>query len=29
MIPVNPAWDNRLLDHLERGEPAEFYSRTR
>ncbi|WP_416981134.1 3-carboxyethylcatechol 2,3-dioxygenase [Streptomyces sp. T028] len=24
MIPINPAWDNRLLDHLERGELPEF-----
>lgn len=28
MIPINPAWDNRLLDHLERGELAEFDSWT-
>ncbi|MET9973084.1 3-carboxyethylcatechol 2,3-dioxygenase [Streptomyces sp. NPDC006356] len=28
MIPVNPAWDNRLLDHLEQGELAEFDSWT-
>ncbi|KUO05186.1 3-carboxyethylcatechol 2,3-dioxygenase [Streptomyces caeruleatus] len=28
MIPVNPAWDNRLLDHLENGELAEFDSWT-
>ncbi|MFK0154750.1 3-carboxyethylcatechol 2,3-dioxygenase [Streptomyces sp. NPDC090493] len=26
MIPINPAWDNRLLDHLEKGELAEFDS---
>lgn len=24
MIPINPAWDNRFLDHLEKGELAEF-----
>ncbi|WP_338899949.1 3-carboxyethylcatechol 2,3-dioxygenase [Streptomyces sp. TG1A-60] len=24
MIPINPAWDNRLLDRLENGELAEF-----
>ncbi|WP_371572661.1 3-carboxyethylcatechol 2,3-dioxygenase [Streptomyces sp. NBC_01314] len=24
MIPINPAWDNRFLDHLENGELAEF-----
>ncbi|WP_060882262.1 3-carboxyethylcatechol 2,3-dioxygenase [Streptomyces caniscabiei] len=24
MIPINPAWDNRFLDHVEKGEPAEF-----
>ncbi|SPF05621.1 3-carboxyethylcatechol 2,3-dioxygenase [Streptomyces sp. MA5143a] len=24
MVPINPAWDNRLLDHLERGELTEF-----
>ncbi|MEU2776835.1 3-carboxyethylcatechol 2,3-dioxygenase [Streptomyces sp. NPDC007162] len=28
MIPINPAWDNRLLDHLEKGELAEFDSWT-
>ncbi|WP_149823010.1 3-carboxyethylcatechol 2,3-dioxygenase [Streptomyces tailanensis] len=28
MIPINPVWDNRLLDHLERGELAEFDSWT-
>jgi 2,3-dihydroxyphenylpropionate 1,2-dioxygenase len=28
MIPVNPDWDNRLLDHLERGELTEFDSWT-
>jgi 2,3-dihydroxyphenylpropionate 1,2-dioxygenase len=28
MIPINPAWDNRLLDRLERGELAEFDSWT-
>lgn len=28
MIPVDPAWDNRLLDHLEKGELAEFDSWT-
>lgn len=28
MIPINPAWDNRLLDHLERGELSEFDSWT-
>ena len=28
MIPINPAWDNRLLDLLERGELAEFDSWT-
>ncbi|MPY55940.1 3-carboxyethylcatechol 2,3-dioxygenase [Streptomyces spongiae] len=28
MIPINPAWDNLLLDHLERGELAEFDSWT-
>ncbi|PBC77049.1 2,3-dihydroxyphenylpropionate 1,2-dioxygenase [Streptomyces sp. TLI_235] len=26
MIPINPAWDNRFLDHVERGELAEFDS---
>jgi 2,3-dihydroxyphenylpropionate 1,2-dioxygenase len=26
MVPINPAWDNRLLDHLERGELTEFDS---
>ncbi|AHH17689.1 hypothetical protein NONO_c29000 [Nocardia nova SH22a] len=26
MIPINPAWDNRLLDVIERGELAEFDS---
>ncbi|MBE4737290.1 MULTISPECIES: 3-carboxyethylcatechol 2,3-dioxygenase [Streptomyces] len=24
MIPINPAWDNRFLDHVEKGELAEF-----
>jgi len=24
MIPINPAWDNRLLDLLERGDLPEF-----
>ncbi|GAA4062292.1 hypothetical protein [Streptomyces shaanxiensis] len=24
MSPINPAWDNRLLDHPEKGELAEF-----
>lgn len=24
MIPINPAWDNRFLDHVENGELAEF-----
>lgn len=24
MIPINPEWDNRLLDHLEKGELAAF-----
>jgi 2,3-dihydroxyphenylpropionate 1,2-dioxygenase len=24
MIPLNPAWDNRFLDHLENGELAQF-----
>ncbi|MFK4102877.1 3-carboxyethylcatechol 2,3-dioxygenase [Streptomyces sp. NPDC019531] len=28
MIPINPDWDNRLLDHLEKGELAEFDSWT-
>jgi 2,3-dihydroxyphenylpropionate 1,2-dioxygenase len=28
MIPINPDWDNRLLDHIERGELAEFDSWT-
>ncbi|WP_055713558.1 3-carboxyethylcatechol 2,3-dioxygenase [Streptomyces torulosus] len=28
MVPINPAWDNRLLDHLERGELTEFDSWT-
>ncbi|MET8977092.1 3-carboxyethylcatechol 2,3-dioxygenase [Streptomyces sp. NPDC004539] len=28
MIPINPTWDNRLLDHLEKGELAEFDSWT-
>ncbi|MER5213912.1 3-carboxyethylcatechol 2,3-dioxygenase [Streptomyces sp. NPDC002838] len=28
MTPINPDWDNRLLDHLERGELAEFDSWT-
>jgi len=28
MIPINPDWDNRLLDHLERGELREFDSWT-
>lgn len=28
MTPINPAWDNRLLDHLEKGELAEFDSWT-
>ncbi|MDO0916776.1 3-carboxyethylcatechol 2,3-dioxygenase [Streptomyces sp. DT2A-34] len=28
MIPINPAWDNRLLDHLEKGELTEFDSWT-
>ena len=28
MIPINPDWDNRLLDHLERGELTEFDSWT-
>ncbi|WNZ07381.1 3-carboxyethylcatechol 2,3-dioxygenase [Streptomyces sp. 11x1] len=28
MIPINPVWDNRLLDHLERGELTEFDSWT-
>lgn len=28
MIPINPAWDNLLLDHLERGELAAFDSWT-
>ncbi|WP_225097499.1 3-carboxyethylcatechol 2,3-dioxygenase [Streptomyces sp. CoH27] len=28
MIPINPAWDNLLLDHLERGDLAEFDSWT-
>lgn len=28
MIPINPAWDNRLLDHLEKGELAELDSWT-
>lgn len=28
MIPINPAWDNRLLDHLEKGELAQFDSWT-
>jgi len=26
MIPINPTWDNLLLDHLEKGELAEFDS---
>ena len=26
MIPINPTWDNLLLDHLENGELAEFDS---
>jgi 2,3-dihydroxyphenylpropionate 1,2-dioxygenase len=28
MIPINPTWDNLLLDHLEKGELAEFDSWT-
>jgi 2,3-dihydroxyphenylpropionate 1,2-dioxygenase len=28
MVPINPAWDNRLLDHLEKGELTEFDSWT-
>jgi len=28
MIPINPAWDNLLLDHLGKGELAEFDSWT-
>lgn len=28
MIPINPEWDNRLLDHLERGELERFDSWT-
>ena len=28
MIPINPDWDNRLLDHLEKGELTEFDSWT-
>ncbi|WP_105971097.1 3-carboxyethylcatechol 2,3-dioxygenase [Streptomyces geranii] len=28
MIPINPDWDNRLLDHLEHGELTEFDSWT-
>ncbi|MDX2933726.1 3-carboxyethylcatechol 2,3-dioxygenase [Streptomyces ipomoeae] len=28
MIPINPDWDNRLLDHLQHGELAEFDSWT-
>lgn len=28
MIPINPAWDNRLLDIVEKGELAEFDSWT-
>ncbi|WP_340377858.1 3-carboxyethylcatechol 2,3-dioxygenase [Streptomyces sp. SS7] len=28
MIPINPDWDNRFLDHLEKGELSEFDSWT-
>jgi 2,3-dihydroxyphenylpropionate 1,2-dioxygenase len=28
MIPINPTWDNLLLDHLEKGELADFDSWT-
>lgn len=28
MVPINPSWDNRLLDHLAHGELAEFDSWT-
>ena len=28
MIPINPDWDNRFLDHLEKGELAQFDSWT-
>ena len=28
MVPINPVWDNQLLDHLERGDLAAFDSWT-